>query len=106
MHYRFDKKAIWHKRVHSAESEQVRGGVAGVAFACFAREVTKGHFSPVQGTYVRTKILMLQTPDPVAEQIEAGDEVEFEGYRYSVSGVQSVRSLAHRKAREYQISLE
>lgn len=49
---------------------------------------------------------MLQTPDPVAEQIEAGDEVEFEGYRYSVSGVQSVRSLAHRKAREYQISLE
>jgi len=106
MMYRFESTAEWHKRILSKGGEQVRGGVAGVSFACFEKYSSKSGTSHRQGTENKTVSIVLQTADDVALKIEAGDNVIYGGIAYTVKEVGTIRSMAYKGAKEYTIALE
>lgn len=105
MMYRFDQTAVWHKNIYSSDNEQVRGGVKGVKFRCFSKNLSKGQISNLQGTVSKTISLILQTDDKIALEIEADDVVEYNNFEYSVASIESVRSVAYYGAKEYLIML-
>ena len=104
--YRFDKTATLHKAILTSDDEKLRAATKGTAFACFEQTLkSKGQSTIIDGAEGNTLALTLQTDDVIALTIEADDQVVFEGHKYLVVSVGSVRSLAYKNAREYLIGL-
>lgn len=103
---RFPKTFAWSKNRVSFDNEQMRAEVKQTIMICCEKDSGKNSGTVLDGASSTTESsLRLQTPNPQAKDIECDDLVIFEGQEYSVIGVQQVRSVAYRNAKEWIVSL-
>lgn len=104
---RFPKTFTWSKNRVSFDNEQMRAEVKETVMICCEKDSGKSSGGAMlDGASSTTESsLRLQTPNPQAKDIECDDLVRFEGQEYTVIGVQQIRSVAYKNAKEWLVLL-
>lgn len=105
--YRFEHRATWHQAITSEDNQEKRDAVKGVEFRCFEQNgKVRSATTLMSGVSGKSTSLTLQTDDfNVGESIKANDYIDYNGFKYQVATVASIRSVAYKGAKEYLIGL-